>query len=437
MAYIDKYGVEFSDDRKRLVKCPEDFQGDYKIPEGVNYIGQNVNFGFILRIRSGAFSNCNNLKNIYIPNTVLSIGKDAFSGCSNISRLYLPHNLRYAALCMLNGCENLQDINFPQKTTYCFCKKCTHPIVLNNIINCKGYKLFEKCLIEANKEINGEFFVPNTIKSIGIGAFKQCEELTSVIIPEGVLEVGKNTFRDCKNLLFVKFPNSVISVGSLAFQNCDNLAQIIVPKGQKARFEQMEGLKDFKDKIVEASLEDQKLRTWEEVNSKYRAYFERRQKENPNIQNKNGGTPLEFPPFGIELSFQEYSQFKKDGHTIPFWMFWCKSGNEIHELARLYAPVNSIGLSTPRQGYYKIVGIEGEGNDTMLVCYYNLFSSDEFLEEEDEKVRVKQKPLFNKHSSCAGPIDVGDIIHVKSTELVEDTYNGRTYQAYKIIWEFV
>jgi hypothetical protein len=235
----------------------------------------------------------------------------------------------------------------------------------------------------------------------------------------------------------IALPNSVTIIEPFACEGCISLKKIYVPQGQKDRFTQMKGLKNIKEKIVEVTSNSQKLRTWEEVNSEYRAYFERRQKENPNIQNKNGGTPLEFPPFGIELSFQEYSQFKKDGHTIPFWMFWCKSGNEIHELARLYAPVNSIGLSTPRQGYYKIVGIEGEGNDTMLVCYYNLFSSDEFLEEEDEKVRVKQKPLFNKHSSCAGPIDVGDIIHVKSTELVEDIYNGRTYQAYKIIWEFV
>ena len=132
----------------------------------------------------------------------------------------------------------------------------------------------------------------------------------------------------------------------------------------------MEGLKDLKDKIVEASIDAQKPRTWEEVNAEYRAYFERRQKENPNIQNKNGGTPLEFPPFGIELSLQEYSQFKKEGRTINSWMFWCKSGNTTHELARLYGPIGGIGLSTPRQGYYKVVGIEGEGNDTMLVCYY-------------------------------------------------------------------
>ena len=332
MAYFDKYGVEFSDDRKTLVKCPKDFQGSCEIPNSVTNIGGN------------AFLGCIGLISVTIGNSVARIGENAFFGC--------------------------------------------------------------------------------------IG-------LTSVTIGNGVTGIGHNAFTGCSRLATITIPNSVRNIGLWTFRGCNDLKEIIVSRGQKARFARMAGLKDFKDKIVEASLEDQKLRTWEEVNSEYRAYFERRQKENPNIQNKNGGTPLEFPPFGIELSFQEYSQFKKDGHTIPFWMFWCKSGNEIHELARLYAPVNSIGLSTPRQGYYKIVGIEGEGNDTMLVCYYNLFSSDEFLEEEDEKVRVKQKPLFNQHSSCAGPIDVGDIIHVKSTELVEDIYNGRTYQAYKIIWEFV
>ena len=38
MAYIDKYGVEFSDDRKTLVKCPQDYQGYYEIPDGVRCI---------------------------------------------------------------------------------------------------------------------------------------------------------------------------------------------------------------------------------------------------------------------------------------------------------------------------------------------------------------------------------------------------------------
>lgn len=400
MAYFDKYGVEFSDDMKTLIKCPEDFKGEYIIPDGV------------ISIEFQAFGCCKNLTSIAIPNSVTNIGAYAFF-CSALIGIEIPDNVVSIGEYAFADCRFLSLISFRGK-----------------------------------------------VKRIGDLAFYNCSQISKVILPDSVILMGASAFCDCKNLNFISLSSHLSKIESYtfagcsslksifihhnitcievgAFDFCSSLKEIIVPKGQKERFEQMEGLKDVKDKIVELSSENQKSRTWEEVNAEYRAYFEKRQKENPNIQNKNGGTPLEFPPFGIELSIQEYSQFKKEGRTIHSWMFWCKSGNEIHELARLYAPVNSIGLSTPRQGYYKVVGIEGEGNETMLVCYYNLFSSDEFLEEEDEKVRVKQKPLFNKHSSCAGPIDVGDIIHVKSTELVEDNYNGRTYQAYKIIWEYV
>ncbi len=29
MAYIDKYGVRYSDDKRILERCPSDFRGDY------------------------------------------------------------------------------------------------------------------------------------------------------------------------------------------------------------------------------------------------------------------------------------------------------------------------------------------------------------------------------------------------------------------------
>lgn len=378
MAYIDKYGVKFSDDRKTIVRCPEDFQGEYVIPNEVK------------RITGGAFHSCTNLVSVTIPHRVTRIEDGVFFGCTSLRSIAIS--------------DNITDI---------------------------GYYAFYRCigLITVN--------IPYGVIHVREGAFCDCYNIRSITIPDSIISLEFKAFSGCCNLKSIILPNNITRIDVSAFGKCSGLKEIIVPKGQKTRFGQMEGLKDLKDKIVEASIDTQKPRTWEEVNAEYRAYFERRQKENPNIQNKNGGTPLEFPPFGIELSIQEYSQFKKEGRTIHSWMFWCKSGNEIHELARLYGPIGGIGLYTPRKGYYKVVGIEGEGNDARLVCYYNLFSSNEFLEEEDEKVRVKQKPLFNKRSSCAGPIEIGDIVHVKSTELVEDIYDGRTYQAYKIIWEFV
>lgn len=42
MAYFDKYGVEFSDDRKTLVRCPKDFEGEYAIPDTVTSVGNSA-----------------------------------------------------------------------------------------------------------------------------------------------------------------------------------------------------------------------------------------------------------------------------------------------------------------------------------------------------------------------------------------------------------
>ena len=151
MAYIDKYGVEFSDDRKTLVKCPKDFQGSCEI-----------------------------------PNSVTSIGKWAFAGCRALTSVT----------------------------------------------------------------------VPNSVTSIGDQAFKWCNRLISLTIPDSVTNIGANTFEGCSGLTSIEIPNSVTSIGDGAFKWCDNLKEICVPRDQKARFAQMEGLSELADLIVERENEE-------------------------------------------------------------------------------------------------------------------------------------------------------------------------------------
>ena len=81
MAYFDKYGVEFSDDRRTLVRCPKDFKGEYIVPYEVTTIGAR------------AFSDCENITSVVILHGVTEIDIYAFKDCQSLSSVDIPDSV--------------------------------------------------------------------------------------------------------------------------------------------------------------------------------------------------------------------------------------------------------------------------------------------------------------------------------------------------------
>ena len=79
----------------------------------------------------------------------------------------------------------------------------------------------EKCLRRV--------FIPSSVKSIGEGAFMNCESLQEIAIPDSVTSIGDHAFEGCKSLLQVKIPNTVTNIGPSAFENCESLQEITIP----------------------------------------------------------------------------------------------------------------------------------------------------------------------------------------------------------------
>ena len=158
MAYFDKYGVEFSDDRKTLIKCPEDFQGEYIIPEEVLFINED------------AFRGCTQLKNI------------------NVS----ADNTRF---CSIYGVLFNKD-----KTTLIRCPegKLGNFIVPENT-RIIGYSAF----IDCKKFLN--IVIVNTC-IIKEWAFSGCSELRCIIFTSGIKNIGWNAFANCDNLSQISVP---------------------------------------------------------------------------------------------------------------------------------------------------------------------------------------------------------------------------------------
>ena len=68
--------------------------------------------------------------------------------------------------------------------------------------------------------------IPNSVTSIGYGAFAYCSGLTSVTIPNSVTSIGYSAFAYCSGLTSVTIPNSVTSIGQAAFYRCSGLTSV-------------------------------------------------------------------------------------------------------------------------------------------------------------------------------------------------------------------
>lgn len=76
-------------------------------------------------------------------------------------------------------------------------------------------------------------YMPNSVKSIGSGAFSSCIFLSYIDMPNSVISIGDYAFMDCSVLSNLVIPDGVISIGCGAFWKCNSLSSIVIPKSVK------------------------------------------------------------------------------------------------------------------------------------------------------------------------------------------------------------
>lgn len=221
-----------------LVFYPPKKQGSsFKVPEGVVGMGTH------------AFYRCYNLKKIYIPKSMKSIGC-YFKYCKNLS-IMLPDTVQHFGVDghledfpILDNCTNcyfyVKEYSVAQKffqsasakraglkykvekvKTYLY-GKCRY-IVKNNQITIIKYSGTSKTLSIPSK-IKGKKVV-----AIGIGAFSDNKYLTKITIPTNVITIGDKSFSGCKKLSTVSLPKTLKYIGDSAFYYCKSLKKLTLP----------------------------------------------------------------------------------------------------------------------------------------------------------------------------------------------------------------
>lgn len=219
------------------------------IPDGVTTIGNS------------AFDCCSKLATVNLPNTVNLIGEEAFAVCESLNEIEIPSSVtvieraafRYCELTSINLPEGVKEIG--EEAFYgCLIETCSLNIPASltsigkaafgccaedfeSITVAEGntvYKATDNCLIETASGLlvtgskAGTIPQDGSIKEIGAYAFAHLHELEEIEIPDGVTTIGQCAFYDC-GLKEFKVPESVTYLGDSAFYN-NKFTTVVIPE---------------------------------------------------------------------------------------------------------------------------------------------------------------------------------------------------------------
>ena len=77
----------------------------------------------------------------------------------------------------------------------------------------------------------GDYTIPDGVKTIGSDAFSNCNGLTGVTIPEGITAIEIQAFHGCNSLTTVTLPESLSIIGRNSFGWCKNLEKVTLREG--------------------------------------------------------------------------------------------------------------------------------------------------------------------------------------------------------------
>lgn len=149
------------------------YEGNIVIPENVTVNGKTLT---VTRIGNYAFSGCENLYSISMPNSIQEIGNFAFYGCENLYDVTLSEDLRIIGMSAFRYCRKLRKVKFP------------------NTLEEIYYDAFAYTALQSVD-------FPENVREIKDRAFSECEGLTQVIIPPSVKRLGANAFSACPNIV--------------------------------------------------------------------------------------------------------------------------------------------------------------------------------------------------------------------------------------------
>ena len=163
-------------------------------------------------IAATAFRDCDKLKSVTIPDSLVSIDELAFAFCPKLQSFQVSENhpvFAYSLGLLINK-EDMTLIRYTGKGGACEVFW--------------GIRHIAKAAFQYSSVTS--VILPRSVVSIGDHAFSQCSNLSSINIPGSVTSIGSQCFYLCKGLKSIFLPASLTDIGMGIFGWCSNLKSI-------------------------------------------------------------------------------------------------------------------------------------------------------------------------------------------------------------------
>ncbi|MDO4280061.1 MAG: leucine-rich repeat domain-containing protein, partial [Peptococcaceae bacterium] len=167
----------------------------------------------LIKIGDRAFAYCVNLNELDIPDNVTEIGSTAF-GNTGIEKLVIPAGVTNGVVAALQSYDPAR-VSFAEGSPY----KIDDGIVYSGTV-------LEGAL---DKDIT-EVTVLDGTTAIAENAFDSCASLEKVVFPDSLKEIRYQAFSQCTSLAEADLPSALTTIGQEAFTKT-KLSRVVIPEG--------------------------------------------------------------------------------------------------------------------------------------------------------------------------------------------------------------
>lgn len=212
MFYDDRIYFYYSNDIKKINKQV----GSTYISTHTHYYSNDL---------GGLFYGMEALHEVRLPKGISNIGNRMCLSCPSLEKVILPTtNMKYIGTYAFSDCEKLK-MELPNSVdsigygAFDGCESMVGELDLSNV-KYKGNNAFDHCGF--SKVIISPYLEE-------IDDFDYCDSLTTIVFPSNGVLKTIGGFQNCNKIASVTIPNSVTEISGSAFQKCKKLLNVTVP----------------------------------------------------------------------------------------------------------------------------------------------------------------------------------------------------------------